>query len=467
MATAAAPAVDTPPAAPAPASQTTPAAVPPSATAAPEPAAPAATPAPAPEAPVAAPPAQGPMVNEEALSVLSALEGLDLDTVAIANELAEANEETPVPAAPAEPASAPDLKDKLPIGPAAEAAAKAKAEAEAPPAEPAPATPAAAAPAAPVAPGEPVVIEHPAFQGGKWDLGNNATQDIQFESVEQVQSFVKEKYGVDDLNKLFPSADKWRNDSQELTKANGEVAKYETLFNGLPSDLYEMFQRHTKGEDYKDVILGRPNLDFTKKENEQSGRDLVNAYFPDQFSKEDWEAYNDNEHDNHDSVKRVIDLAIPQAQKQYTTQQGEFDVTRATAIKAQDDLVLLKTTSADSSVEHLTKSVPELNTQYATSLRTELLGGGLQDLFLKEDGSFKEDALYRMMMAKDGPDIMEQMKGMLTNQIQTAERVEVLERTPAQPKSEPAPQGNQGEVREELRAHLDSLFSGLNESPAY
>lgn len=469
MATETAPAVEPPPAAPAP--QSTPAATPPSMSAAPaaEPPAPAAPiagpPVAAPPAPAAEPaPPAGPMVNEEAIPVLSALEGIDgMDTTELAKELAEAGEGGEQPAAaPPAPATPPPEGD-LPVAPAVKEVSDAKAAEAAAAATPAgtPATPVAPAP-----PGEGIVIENAMFKDGKWDLGASA-QDIKFENIEQLNSYVKEKYTVDDPAKLFTSVDKWRNDSQALVKAEGKVVEYDNLFKGLPAELYEMFHRHTKGEDYKSVILDRPNLDFTKKTNEQSSRDLVNAYFKDQFNKDDWEAYSDSEHEDHDSVKRAIDLAIPQAQTQYTTQQGEFDATRATAIKVQDDLVLLKTTSADGSVEHLQKSVPELNAQYVTNLRGELLGGGLEDLFLNKDGSYKEDALERMMMAKDGSDIIKQMKERLTNQIQTEERVNILERTPVKPKTDATPQSNQEGVNPGLKNYLDGLLGGLVDKPVY
>jgi len=103
------------------------------------------------------------------------------------------------------------------------------------------------------------------------------------------------------------------------------------------------------------------------------------------------------------------------------------------------------------------------------SVEQELRGRGIYDLYYKKDGTLKEDAAQNYVMAKNGMDLMNQYKKMVSNESMSIARQEVLLETPTTPKvsggsSAATPQTG---IRQEVQDEINRLTGGLNKKKTY
>jgi len=306
-------------------------------------------------------------------------------------------------------------------------------------------------------------IESPIF-GGQHKLIDNeppAAAELKFEVPNELNAYVKENFGVDTFEKLTESIPGWRRDSQNFNEASQKVTGFEQIFQSMPNQLYQAVQDHFAGKDWKESVLSTPNLDFDKEVNQHDPLELVEAFYPDKISTEDWEAYSDKESEGHENAVKLIDAFIPEAEKAYNTQKQQFDVLRANEIQTAREKNEAFNESIQSSAKHLKKQLPQAQEGYVDSLVAKFKGGGLQQLFFEEDGNrVKEDALLNYAMSMDGFALYQQMEGAIKNAVQTAERQEILSRGA----DTPAARGQASDpnaIRPEVQKHLDNVLGGV------
>ena len=88
-------------------------------------------------------------------------------------------------------------------------------------------------------------------------------------------------------------------------------------------------------------------------------------------------------------------------------------------------------------------------------------------MFLNKDGTLREDAALRAVMATDGHSMIEQYRVIAERQIENKERQEVLLRTSDKPKAKTASAGTPGEINTELQKTLKNLSTGFEHKTVY
>ena len=312
-------------------------------------------------------------------------------------------------------------------------------------------------------------IESPIFGGAHkfTNIDPEKAAELQFEVPNELNAYVKENFGVDTFEKLTESIPGWRKNSQNFDETQRKVTGYEGIFKSMPNQLYQAVQDHFNGKEWKDPIMNAPNLDFNLEVKSHDSIDLVESYFGERISTEDWEAYSDSENENHDNAVKLVEAFVPEAENKYTAQKLQFDTVRATEIQNAADQSKAFDESIQGSAQYLKKQLPQAQEGYVDSLTAKLKSGDLHALFFEQDGvTLKEEALLNFAMAKDGFALYQQMKGTIRNQVQTAERQEILSRGA----DTPAVRGATGEpnaVRPELQQYLTNVVGDTIEKPQF
>jgi len=313
---------------------------------------------------------------------------------------------------------------------------------------------------------EEVVVESPVF-GGKKTIGKKEDEaaPIEFEGSEVANKYIKEKTGHDNLESLVGSSLKLQEKAEEYDALSQKAANYESVFENMPAQLYEAVDQFLKGGDWKAPITSKPNLDFTKTLDNQSEKSLVENYMPNQFTDEDWSDYKGDDVDL--NLKRAMDIAINTAKSNFEKDRNEIESLQTTRLNEARENEKKLNASVDNSIEYLRKNIEGINDNYVKQLKGNLNVAKLTEMFFNKDGSFKEDAALKMVMAEDGYSMMNQYKTLAERQAETKERQQILVRTPESPKAKKKGAENEGTVSKEVQARIAALDGGFAQKTVY
>jgi len=314
---------------------------------------------------------------------------------------------------------------------------------------------------------EAVKINSPLFGGDK-KLDNNKNEEpkaLNFENAEEINNFVKESTGFDDLQSLIDNSAETKEKLSNFDKLSGENEQLKNVFANMPSELYQAVDSFLKGNDWKTPIMSTPNLDFTKDVADQDTKSLVESYFPGQFTAEEWEDYSSEEPDP--GTKKAIEIAIQNAKGKFGAQKTELDGYRQKEIESASIKQKAMTDSVAKSITHLQSSFEGLDKGYISKVQDDLSVQGLNQLFFNEDGTFKEDAALSYVMATEGFNLMEQYKGIAMRQAETKERQSIIERTPPKPKPNTKTEEVVNNIRPEVQSHISGILDGTGKKTTY
>lgn len=217
--------------------------------------------------------------------------------------------------------------------------------------------------------------------------------------TEDIYTHINTKYGMDvkedfsNWNKFFGSVDKWRTDAQNGSKAQQELAALQTDINNMPKPLYEAMNAWATGQDWQSIAAqATSKIDFNKAFSQNEVADIVNHYYPDEFTKQDLANQQDP------NIKKVISLA----EKQFSLDKKEHDL-RRTRLQ-QDALTREKSfkDSIESSVSYLKETFPALDQTKLSKVKEIMSSNGEATLFRNADGSYKQEAAKAITLALFG-----------------------------------------------------------------
>lgn len=282
------------------------------------------------------------------------------------------------------------------------------------------------------------------------------TSDIQIDKFEQIPDVIKQKFGQDikeakDLPKFFETAQKWRADSQALEKVKEENSDYKGLLESQPPEIIEAMKLHAKGEDFTKAFTSRPKFDFSKDAAKQNPEDLVNHYFPNKFTPEDFKE---------DKPSPALEIAISASMKEYNSEKVAKDnqtrLVYENVKKSQETFA----NSVASSVSALSQDFPDVDQDSLNEIEGYLKGGPQQilSLFMNKDGTMNKDAAKRILMAKHGESQIEYMMGLASNITETRTNEEILSRGADKPGIHKKPSGNKTqEIDPEIQKRIDEV----------
>lgn len=235
---------------------------------------------------------------------------------------------------------------------------------------------------------------------------------IVIEKIEDFFPVVKSKYGqelkeVKDIPKFFESVDKWRADAQKAKEAEASAEQYKKVLEGLPEEILSDVRNFYSGKDYKKERASAPVFDFKLDADKQDAKKLVGHYQAGKLTPEQVEKIGTDEEDQ--ATKIAIEASISQYKVEKERRDG--------AIAAQQDAAKNSVKNFNASIEgsmtHLKTTFPGLDAAAEAKVK-QIMSGGMRSViahYFNEDGTFKNDAAERLLLAENGREVIGELMG--------------------------------------------------------
>jgi hypothetical protein len=280
---------------------------------------------------------------------------------------------------------------------------------------------------------------------------------LNFEAPKEMIDLISSKFGVNDASKFFSSVDTWRNQAQEGSEVKKEYEALTADLQAMPSDIRMAVQLWANGEDHTTAFTSSQRLDFSGDYKGQDPESLVQHYFGEQYdelttSLEDGDI-SESEFDNSvrllaNSTKRLFaedKQALEKEREEFTNRQkNEFQNLKKTALL---------------SVENLSKAYPSFSKSEVAKIRTILVEGKAENLFVNADGTYKEDAAELVAYAMYGKKMLESVKKIAERQGESKANQKIVDSSPTALRKNKAAAPQQGAFAKEA-GHLSGLFKG-------
>ena len=280
---------------------------------------------------------------------------------------------------------------------------------------------------------------------------------LNFEAPKEMIDLISSRFGVNDASKFFSSVDTWRSQAQEGSEVKKEYEALTADLQAMPSDIRMAVQLWANGEDHTSAFTSSQRLDFSGDYKGQDPESLVQHYFGEQYdelttSLEDGDI-SESEFDNSvrllaNSTKRLFaedKQALEKEREEFTNRQkNEFQNLKKTALL---------------SVDNLSKAYPSFSKSEVAKIRTILVEGKAENLFVNADGTYKEDAAELVAYAMYGKKMLESVKKIAERQGESKANQKIVDSSPTALRKNKAAAPQQGAFAKEA-GHLSGLFKG-------
>lgn len=248
---------------------------------------------------------------------------------------------------------------------------------------------------------------------GKLNFGiAKAATPTEYKTLDDVINGLGKKWGIaaKDVNEFADKADKAFSSHRAAAQKVGELESKQKdiseTFANMPDDLREGFLAWTKGEDYKQAFQ-TTGINYNKPVDQQDTQTLINQFFPNRFTKEDFE-----EHKT--TPNPAIEIAVQASLDKFSTKKSSLEAAAKSKVDSQIAYKKQFDASLDDSVSRISADLPFFTDQSAIeSLKGDLAnlyvlrGTALAKEFLKDDGTLRDDAASRLALAKHGKQLLD------------------------------------------------------------
>jgi len=280
---------------------------------------------------------------------------------------------------------------------------------------------------------------------------------LNFEPPKEMIDLISSRYGVNDASKFFSSVETWRNQAQEGSELKREYEALTADLQALPMDLRASIEMWASGEDYTKALTMTQRLDFSGDFKNQDPESLVQHYFDEQYDEINSELENgdisESEYENR------IKLLANSAKRLFVDDKKALEKEREDFLNRQrNEQENLKKTAL-LSVENLSKAYPNFSKSEVSKIRSILVEGKADNLFMNADGTYKEDAAELVAYAMYGKKMLESVKKIAQRQGESMANQKIVDSSPKQLRKQKASGPNQGQVPQAAQ-HLSGLFRG-------
>jgi hypothetical protein len=280
---------------------------------------------------------------------------------------------------------------------------------------------------------------------------------LNFEPPKEMIDLISSRYGVNDASKFFSSVETWRSQAQEGSELKREYEALTADLQALPMDLRSSIEMWASGEDYTKALTMTQRLDFSGDFKNQDPESLVQHYFDEQYDEINSELENgdisESEYENR------IKLLANSAKRLFVDDKKALEKEREDFLNRQrNEQENLKKTAL-LSVENLSKAYPNFSKSEVSKIRSILVEGKADNLFMNADGTYKEDAAELVAYAMYGKKMLESVKKIAQRQGESMANQKIVDSSPKQLRKQKASGPNQGQVPQAAQ-HLSGLFKG-------
>jgi hypothetical protein len=288
----------------------------------------------------------------------------------------------------------------------------------------------------------------------------NKEVKVDFEVPKQMKSLVKSKYGIEDVDKFFGSVDTWRNQAQE----KAELQKsYDTLLDDLgsmPKEIKDVVNAWANGDDFTSYFQPNQRLNYDESFEKQDANRLVQHYLKDEYDElqDDLDA-GDISQAEYDKQLRLLSRTT---KRFFNEEKNSIEKERERIEATEKSRFQAVKQSATLSVDSLTSKYPNFSKNELGKIRSTLIEGKIEDLFLNEDGTYNEEAAERLAYALYGNKIVDSAKGKAKRQGESEANMKIVDSSAKTIRKQKSSQGND---RPDLSAvsHLTGMSAFKND----
>jgi len=277
---------------------------------------------------------------------------------------------------------------------------------------------------------------------------------INFEPPKEMIDLISSKFGVNDASKFFTSVDTWRSQAQEGVEVRKEYEALTSDLQAMPQDIRMMVQMWANGEDYTQAFNQNERLDFSGDFKGQNQESLVQHYFGEQYEEltESLEDGAISESEFEDRIK----LLASSTKRLFTEDKQALDKEREDYVNRQKTEFQNMKKTAILSVENLSKAYPDFSKAEINKIRSILVEGKVDNLFMNADGTYNDDAAELVAYAMYGKKMLESVKKIAQRKGETEANQRIVDSSPKSVRKQKAamPTG----VDQKALGHLSGLF---------
>lgn len=278
---------------------------------------------------------------------------------------------------------------------------------------------------------------------------------LNFEPSKEMLSFISSNYGIKDANTFFNSVGTWREQAQKGSEIEKEYEALTADLQAMPPEIRTAVQLWADGEDYTQALMGNQRLDFSSDFASQDVENLVQHYLPEEYD-ELAELFENGEIEEEDLEERLLLLARTTKRMFTEDKKALEDEREQYAIRQKNEFQNMKK-SALLSVENLSKAYPNFSKSEIAKIRTTLVEGKVDSLFMNPDGSYKDNAAELIAFASYGKKMLESVKKAAQRKGESEANMAIVDKSPKTLKKQKAAGGNQSLNMKGL-GHLTSVF---------
>jgi hypothetical protein len=245
---------------------------------------------------------------------------------------------------------------------------------------------------------------------------------LSFKTENDAKAHIKDKLGFDvskpeGYAKLVEAYNKQRINAQKASELEKWAEDIKNDFASLPEPIINAIAALNEGKDWKQAINSSVELkiDFRKNFEDQDSWALIETYASDIIdSKEDFE-------DDPNSAQ--VRSALRVAEKMFKTDKREHELQSAERKRIEDASRGKIASSISGSLDVVKTDFPGMKDKDVKRIEKVLSGGGIMDLFVNKDGSFKPDAAKKLAYIEFAPTEIERLTKQvaeLKKQVKTA-----------------------------------------------
>lgn len=269
--------------------------------------------------------------------------------------------------------------------------------------------------------GTEVITETPAAEGneeveiagvGKINFGpaKTAAPTTEYKTPEDAIAALTKGFGIEAktptefVEKATKAFNGHRSAAQKAAEVDAKNKDITDTLSKLPDDLREAFIVWGEGKDYRQAFVNT-GINYNKPVDQQDKNALVNTFFPNKFTKEDFE-----EHAT--TPNPAIEIAVAASLDKFSTIQSSRKVAAQANIDSQISYKKDFDASVDDSVSRIADELPFFTDKSAiegirakvSQLHT-LRGTPLAKEFLNDNGTVRVDAAARLALMENGKQI--------------------------------------------------------------
>ena len=294
-----------------------------------------------------------------------------------------------------------------------------------------------------------------------FSLKKKKSVEVDFEFDDDIKSFLKKNYSIDDESTFFNSVNKWRGDAQKFSETQGQLEELTEGIQSLPDQIKAAINAFAEGQDFVQAFGADGNLDFSKSFDKQDEDDIVKHYYPKKY-KDIIKKLDDDDLTEEEAEERILFLKDA-AEQVYKKDQKSIEDRRATLVKQEQEKLERVKETASSSVSHLKETFPNFKQSDLQKIKRALVDGNFDSLIYDRKGAIKKDAAIRLAFAFNYEKILDRERGVAENKGKTKANLEIASKGKKKLKKNKSTSG----VQKENKAHeaIEHLSVHMEQDP--